>query len=70
MRQDKKRTAHNLEIKNNMRKLIKDLRRAPSQDKYNKVASSLDKAVKTHFIHANKASRLKSRLSKLIIASK
>lgn len=66
MRKDKKRTAHNKEIHDNLKGLIKNMRREPSEDQFSKVSSSLDKAVKTNLIHINKAARLKSRLSHLI----
>lgn len=65
MRKDKKLTAHNLEIKNKLKNLIKKMRRNPSAEALQEVTSALDKAVKTKYIHANKAARLKSRLSKL-----
>lgn len=64
MRKDKKRTAHNLKIKNNLKKLLKTARRAASDSNLSAVFSSLDKAVKTKLIHPNKAARLKGRLTK------
>jgi small subunit ribosomal protein S20 len=70
MRQDKKRTAHNKLKKDNIKALVKNMRREPNVEGFAKVSSALDKAVKTDFIHPNKASRLKSRLSKLITAAK
>jgi small subunit ribosomal protein S20 len=66
MRKDKKLTAHNLKLKNNLKGLIKKMRRTPDVKLAGQVASALDKAVKTNLIHANKASRLKSRLSKTL----
>ena len=68
MRQDVKKTAHNKMIKNNIKTLVKKMRKDPSPKALGEVASVLDKAVKTNFIHANKSARLKSRLSKLIAA--
>lgn len=65
MRQDKKKTLHNSKIKNALKNLIKKMRREPSDKALQEVSSALDKAVKTKLIHANKASRLKSRLSKM-----
>lgn len=70
MRKDKKRTAHNKKIEENIKKLVKQARRSPSAKNFTGVQSALDKAVKTHLIHANKAARVKSRLSKLFAASK
>jgi small subunit ribosomal protein S20 len=68
MRKDKTRTSHNKRIENNLKQLVKTMRRNPSADSLTPVFSSLDKAVKTKLIHANKAARLKSRLSKLAVA--
>lgn len=70
MRKDKKRTLRNSEIKTNIKSLLKNARRSPNTETISKVASSLDKAVKVKFIHANKAARLKSRLAKLANPSK
>lgn len=66
MRKDKKRTIHNKLKKDAMKMVVKNMRRAPSTENFASVESILDKAVKTNFIHMNKASRLKSRLSKLL----
>jgi small subunit ribosomal protein S20 len=70
MRRDKTATARNAEKKTVIKSLVKTMRRTPNADNWSKAASALDKAVKTNFIHANKAARLKSRLSHLIPASK
>jgi len=64
MRKDKVRTKHNLVIKLNLKNLIKKARRQASPESLQEVQKALDKAVKTKLIHANKAARLKSRLSK------
>jgi len=70
MRQDKKRTQRNKIKKDNVKALIKNMRREPNAEALSKLSSALDKSVKTKFIHPNKAARLKSRLSKLIVAVK
>lgn len=64
MLQDRKRTKHNFGLKLNLKNLIKQARRSSDQKNLQAVFSALDKAVKTNLIHANKAARLKSRLSK------
>lgn len=69
MRKDKKRTAHNKIIKDRIKGLVKNMRQKPSEKTLRELASSLDKAVKVKFIHANKSARLKSRLSKLIAST-
>lgn len=70
MRKDKKRTLHNKKIEETLKDLIKAMRKNPTQKALENVTSKLDKAVKSNLIHANKAGRLKSRLSKLITSSK
>lgn len=68
MRKDKKRTAHNKLKKDAMKMVVKNMRKTPNKENFASVESVLDKAVKTNYIHINKASRLKSRLSKLLAA--
>ncbi len=69
MRKDKKRTAHNKLIKDKIKGLVKNMRQKPTEKTLSELASTLDKAVKVKFIHANKSARLKSRLSKLIVST-
>lgn len=59
-RQNIKRHAHNVKIKDELKKTIKEA----SAKNLSKVYSVVDKAVKRHIIHKNKAARIKSRLSK------
>ena len=66
MRHDKRRTKANAEKKIALKKLIKTMRKTPSAKNLTSVFSGLDKAVKTHLIHKNKAGRLKSRLARSI----
>ncbi len=70
MRKDAKRTAHNKTIESALKGLVKQTRKTPSKETLAKVSSALDKAVKVNLIHANKAGRLKSRLSKLVSPSR
>lgn len=69
MRKDKKRESHNEAIKNKLKGFIKSARRTPTPKILQELQSALDKAVKTKLIHANRAARLKSRLSKGISGS-
>lgn len=64
MRQERKRTAANKMKKANLRVLLKKARRDKTTENLTSIFSALDKAAKTGLIHKNKASRLKSRLSK------
>lgn len=66
MRHDKKVEAQNEKKKQDLKGLIKKMRRTPSVEVYKQLTSSLDKAVKINLIHLNKAGRLKSRLSKTL----
>lgn len=64
MRQEKKRTAVSKAKKANLKALIKKARADKNAQNLSSVFSALDKAAKVGLIHKNKASRLKSRLSK------
>lgn len=73
LRQNKKRRAHNIEIKTHFKNEIKALKKLVAEKKFNeaqsqlpKVYQALDKSAKTHVIKKNTASRLKSRLTKLV----
>jgi small subunit ribosomal protein S20 len=69
LRIDKKRKAHNLELKNNLKKELKGLRALIAQGKKDEASkripqafSLLDRAVTKGLIHKNTAARRKSRL--------
>lgn len=64
VRKDKVRTARNKKRGLALKTLIKKARLDGSPKNLQAVYSGLDKAVKVNLIHKNKASRLKSRLSK------
>ncbi len=66
VRKDKLRTARNKKRELSMKAIIKKVRTDKSAKDLTAAFSALDKAVKVKLIHRNKASRLKSRLSKLI----
>ncbi|MBI2356026.1 MAG: 30S ribosomal protein S20 [Candidatus Doudnabacteria bacterium] len=72
-RQNIRRHALNLAALEKIKKAVKQVRKLASSGKVEDAKkaltaayASLDKAAKKHIIHKNKASRLKSRLSKLI----
>lgn len=60
----------NLIVKKAYKKSVLEFRKQPSSEKLAKLFTRLDRAAKTNVIHANKASRLKSRLSKLVMPAK
>ncbi len=70
LRQDKKRTADNLKIKNLFKKLIKKAKADPTTDTVAVAFQAIDKAAKKNVIHENKAARLKSSLSKVASGGK
>lgn len=66
VRQDKRKTAFNVLRKSAYKRAVATLRKAPTAEALKVAYKALDKAAKTNVIHKNKASRLKSRLSKLL----
>ena len=71
LRQSKRRQVRNVARKNKYKGLIKEFKQAIIAKQFDqaktllpRVYQSLDKAAKTNVIKKNKASRLKSRLSK------
>lgn len=65
LRQDKRRTLANKKVKNLFKDLVKEAKEKPTAESISAAVSSVDKAVKHHLIHANKAARIKSSLSKI-----
>jgi small subunit ribosomal protein S20 len=70
IRQDKKKTLHNKYYAKTMRNAVRKLRAVTDKDEalkmYPSVQKMLDKLAKTNIIHKNKASNLKSKLTKYI----
>lgn len=65
LKQDKKRALQNKKIKTTYKKVVKEVKVKKTKSLLSKAFSSIDKAAKNHIIHKNKASRLKSSLSRL-----
>lgn len=66
VRHDRRVTARNNGIRTSIRTLVKQMRKKPEAGLFQKTMSALDKAAKKHVIHKNRASRLKSRLARLL----
>ena len=66
LRQDKKRQAQNKGVKDAMKAAVKKARTNPTPKNISLAFKSTDKAAKKYIIHKNKASRMKSLLSKLL----
>jgi len=66
LRHDRSRSIVTASRRASLRNTIKEMRKNPTPKQLSLVFTILDKAVKNNIIHANKAARLKSRLSKLV----
>lgn len=66
MRRDVRKRVLNSAQKAVMKKAIKAARQNPTPDTLKVAQKNLDKAAKNNLLHKNKASRLKSRLVKLL----
>lgn len=66
LRVDKKRESSNKKMEALLQLSIKRAKRKPTLKNMQEAFSIIDKGAKKNIIHKNKASRIKSRLSKLI----
>ncbi len=69
VRQDKKKAIYNARLRRAYKKAVSDFRKNPGSALLTSAFSALDRAAKVNVIHKNTASRLKSRLSKLVKGS-
>jgi small subunit ribosomal protein S20 len=67
LRRDRKVATTNATKRKVLRTAVKTFRTKPTKASLTKTASVIDKAAKFRVIHKNKAARLKSRLSKLLV---
>jgi len=70
LRQSQAKAESNKPVRTKARTLLKKARKNPTQENINNAFSALDKAVKKKIFHKGKVSRLKSRLSKLLVSPK
>ena len=70
LRSSKRKTAINQTLKSKTRTLIKKAKLEPTADKISAAFSTIDKSVKKNLMHKNKAARVKSGLSKLVVQTK
>jgi len=66
LRRDGRRKAINQKIKEKVKDVLKKTRQNPNKKNLELSFAILDRAAKKKVIHKNKASRLKSRLAKLL----
>lgn len=67
LKQDKRRAISNKRLRSKAKTAMDTVKKTPSQETLAQAFSALDRAAKTHVFHKNKAARLKSALSKLLI---
>lgn len=70
VRKDKVRTLRNTKRQHELKRVLKAARKTPNVKNLAAFFSAVDKAAKVRLIHKNTASRLKSRLAKLVSSSK
>lgn len=70
LKQAKKRTENNRAIKSRAKTALDAMKATPSDANLAKAFSTIDRAVKNHIFHRNKAAHLKSQLSKLVAGVK
>lgn len=68
LRQTKRKTLINRPVKSHAKTTIDLMRLAPTLENLSKAFSAIDRGVKRHIFHKNKAARLKSQLSKVLAA--
>jgi len=66
LRRDRRRTIVNKRIRRKIKEAVKGAQKNPTVKTFRQAAKILDRAAKRKVIHKNKASRLKSRLTKLV----
>jgi small subunit ribosomal protein S20 len=64
LKQDKKRTIRNKQIKDTFKRLVKIAKIDKAAESVSKAFSAVDKAAKENIINKNKAARMKSSLTK------
>ena len=69
LRQSKRKKLLNLSKKDGLKSLLKQFKKEKKMDLIPKIFSLADKAAKTGTIHKNKAKRIKSQISKIVVSS-
>lgn len=68
-RSSEKKRSYNQRVRSQMKTAIDAVKKSPTLQTVNQAFSSIDKAVKRNIIHSNKAGRIKSQLSKLVVST-
>ena len=70
LRVSKRKTEINQTTKSRMKTMLDAVKAKPSNDTISNAYSAIDRAVKKHLLHKNKAARLKSQVSRLANVNK
>lgn len=70
LRSTQRKTKYNNLVSARMRSSLKKIVTQPTADNLSEVFSDVDKALKRNLVHRNKATRIKSRASKLLHLAK
>lgn len=66
LRASERKTEFNQQVRSRLKTEVSRMKSTPQVDQLTRVFSAIDKAVKRHLVHRNKAARLKSQMSKLV----
>ncbi|MGD9129332.1 MAG: 30S ribosomal protein S20 [Candidatus Woesebacteria bacterium] len=67
LRVSQRKAVYNQKVKSEAKTMLDKMKAKPSTELLAKVYSSIDKAVKKNIFHKNKAARLKSQMSQLLV---
>ena len=67
LRQDRRRAKANQPIRSRVKTTLDEVKSTKSASSLSSAFSAIDRALKKHLIHRNKAARLKSKASRLLV---
>lgn len=67
LRQDRRRAASNRPIRSRVKSALDQVQTVKTESNLSAAFSAIDRALKKHLIHRNKAARLKSKASRLLV---
>lgn len=68
LRSSERKAVVNRRVKAQLKTALDQVKKEPSTESMSTAFSRIDKAIRRHLVHRNKAARLKSQLSKLVAA--
>jgi len=66
LRASERKADYNRQVKSKLKTALDKMIKGPSPAVLSEVFQAVDKAVKRHLVHRNKAARLKSKMSRLV----